>query len=138
MVAKLKSMQFFLRDARDEATVLRVIGAATGFAVESADVPVAGSGGFLQVEDFADGFNQGYLVSSPACIAWRCAEPDAARELATRLSTDVLVELPDDQWLLAIPSGDLRLVAVEMFDDGIDVVGPVVAQDPLLGREDNA
>jgi hypothetical protein len=115
-------MQFFLRDRREEMDVLRVLGDALGFVVESTDVKFEGALGFLQVDDYGSGFSQGHLVSWPGSVVWQGDERELARRLASRLVTDVLLELTDEsgQWLLTPPSLDQRVVAVVMLDDGID------------------
>lgn len=120
MVAK--SFQFFLRDGRDEADVLRVLGDALEFIVESTDVKFEGALGFLQGSEYGSGFNQGYLVSWPDSVVWQGDVRDVACKLAARLNTDVLLELADDsdQWLLTSPNLDQRVVSVVMLDDGID------------------
>lgn len=117
-----KSIQFFLRDGREEADVLRVLGDALGFIVESTDVNFEGALGFLQVDDYGSGFNQGHLVSWPDSVVWQGDARDVACKLAARLNTDVLLELSDDsdQWLLTSPNLDQKVVSVVMLDDGID------------------
>ena len=120
MVAK--SIQFFLRDGRKEADVLRVLGDALGFIVESTDVKFEDALGFLQVDEYESGFNQGYLVSWPDSVVWQGTARDVVCKLAARLDTDVLLELTDDsdQWLLTSPNLDQSVVSVVMLDDGID------------------
>lgn len=120
MVAK--GMQFFLRDRRAEVDVLKVLGDALGFIVESTDVKFEGALGFLQVDDYGSGFNQGHLVSWPDSVVWQGDVREVARKLAARLNTDVLLELADesDQWLLTPPNLEQRVVSVVMLDDGID------------------
>jgi hypothetical protein len=117
-----KSMQFFLRDRRAEVDVLKVLGDALGFIVESTDVKFEGALGFLQVEDYGSGFNQGHLLSWPDSVVWQGDAREVARKLAARLNTDVLLELADesDQWLLTPPNLEQRVVSVVMLDDGID------------------
>jgi hypothetical protein len=56
-------MQFFLREGRDEHTVLKHLGVALGFLVESSDVRVEGSVGFLQMDNYANAFSR--ATSSP-------------------------------------------------------------------------
>jgi hypothetical protein len=117
-----KSMQFILRDGRDEADVLSVLADALGFIVESTDVKFEGALGFIQVDDFRSGFNQGHLVSWPDSVVWQGDAREVARKLAARLNTDVLLELDDesDQWLLTSPIGGQRVASVVMLHDGID------------------
>lgn len=120
------SMQFFLREGRDEHTVLKHLGVALGFLVESSDVRVEGSVGFLQMDNYANGFQQGYLVSWPSSVKWDGDERAVARLLATHLNTDVLLELGGDAdlWLVAHPDGGQEQVSVSVLDDGIDVSHP--------------
>lgn len=115
-------MQFFLRDGREEADVLKVLGDALGFIVESTDVKFEGALGFLQLDDYGNGFKQGHLVSWPDSLVWQGDAREVARQLAARLNTDVLLELADesDQWLLTSPDLDQRVASVVMLDDGID------------------
>ncbi len=115
-------MQVILRDGRHEAEVLRVLGDALGFIVESTDVKFGGALGFLQVDHYRSGFHQGHLVSWPDPVEWHGDALDVARKLAARLNTDVLLELADqpDQWLLTSPNMGQRVVSVVMLDDGID------------------
>ena len=116
------SIQFFLRDRRDEVDVLRVLGGALGFAVESTDVKAEGALGHLQMDEFRMGFNQGCLVSWPVSAVHESDVREVARSLAGSLNTDVLLELTDGsgQWLLATPGLEQRAAFVVMLDAGID------------------
>jgi hypothetical protein len=119
-----RSIQFFLKHRRHEVDVLRVLSDALGFNVESTDVKCEGALGFLQVDDFGSGFEQGHLVSWPDSVVWQGDAKAVARKLADRLNTDVLMELADDsdQWLLTVPSLEQKVVSVVMLDDGIDTM----------------
>lgn len=117
-----QSIQFFLRDRRGEVEVVRVLGDALGFAVESTDVKSEDALGFLQVCNYKSGFNQGHLVSWPDSVVYQGEVREVARTLAASLNTDVLLELTDGsgQWLLTTPHLEESVASVVMLDDGID------------------
>ncbi len=116
------SIQFFLRDRRDEVDVLRVLGGALGFVVDSTDVKAEGALGHLQMDEFRMGFNQGCLVSWPVSAVHEGDVREVARSLADSLNTEVLLEVTDGsgQWLLTTPGLEQRAASVVMLDDGID------------------
>jgi hypothetical protein len=121
-VDKAKSIQLFFRSAQPEAMVLHTIGQLIGIGVECLDVPVPDAVGFAQFIRYAEGFQQGVLVSWPSNIALALNEASLAVGIARHLKTEVLLErmAEPDRWILAKENSCATDARVTYLDDGIE------------------
>ena len=119
---KAKSIQLFFRSERPESEILRTIEQLIGIGVESTDIPLSHAVGFAQFTRYAEGFEQGALISWPSNISLVLNEVNLVEGLARRLKTEVLLEsvqIPD-KWLLAKENACAADARVRYLDDGIE------------------
>ena len=123
MATDVRSMQFFLKDLRQESVVLEVLKEAIGIVVDSSNTPIDEAIGVLQMDDYSQGYRTGCLASWPATAGTQVDEHKVAHFLAKRLTISVLMEIPQSEplWLLTSPDGSQALVPVRVLEDGIDL-----------------
>jgi hypothetical protein len=123
-VANTQSMQFFLRTAKSEEEILELLSTAMGFPVESTDLEVPDAIGFAQITEYSEGFEQGILVTWPANLERKIELDIVARAVAVGFQVKVLLEVGEDDWILANPDGILNSTNIIYLDDGIEVRVP--------------
>lgn len=117
----VQSIQFLLKKKIAEEKIVATLNSFLGFFVDTADFNVPGAVGVVQILLHSEGFGQSCLVSWPKKHSPQLSEEDMAKSIATALDVDVLLEMDDDEWLLAQPGKEPRIVEVIELEDGLDV-----------------
>lgn len=120
---KAGSVQLFFCSERPKSQVLRALEQLIGISVECLGIPVPDAVGFAQFTQYAEGFEQGVLVSWPSSVSVVLDEINLVEGLAKHLKTDVLVESITtlERWLLAKENGCATDARVRYLDDGIEL-----------------
>lgn len=117
----LQTVQFFLKNERTDSQITSALGSTLKLVVETPDHQMPGAVGAVLLDLHDEGFRQSCLVSWPKKRSPQLSEEDMAKSIATALDVDVLLEMDDDEWLLAQPGKEPRIVEVIELEDGLDV-----------------
>ncbi|HEX8615131.1 MAG TPA: hypothetical protein VF800_27940 [Telluria sp.] len=118
------SINIYFCSEQPERRVIEFLGSILGFAVESTDVPMENSKGFVMVMEYAEGYKHGFLISYPSNNEALLSPEQVAKKLSAKFDSQLLLEIEgrDDYWLHVTPDGLVKMRAIVYFDDG---VGPV-------------
>lgn len=116
------SMQFFLSNLIPEDKIINEINSVLNFLVETIDISVKNSVGFLQVMEYSEGFKLGCLISWPENVQPNLDVKELGELLTEKFRCEILCEANDNEWYLVKPSGETTKVTVKNLDDGIAVI----------------
>jgi hypothetical protein len=123
-------MNFFVKEASPYQADVLACSQATGLLLESDGHPVQNSNGFVQITEYDQGFRMA------VCITWNpsvhpCRPQEVvALNLAKELQQQVLFDVEDpaapsgEQWILAMPNGTIKTVAVLEYENGVGLKDP--------------
>lgn len=113
------SMQFFLDRAIPETQILNGINSLLNFQVETLDIPIENSDGFLQVTEYSEGFKLGCLISWPHEVKPNLETTGLGGLLAEKFQCEILCETNDAEWYLVEPGSKTKKVVIRDLEDGI-------------------
>ena len=119
-------LQFFLKEARDDALILQALNPQLGFALETLDHQIPDAVGVLIVGHHKEGFPTSCLATWPSSHVLKKEEQEIISALAKALNVDILLDVDrselGDEWLLIHPGGSFDKVKIAASDNGIDLV----------------
>ena len=122
----IQTIQFLIEKYRPEEDILSSINSILTTPVTSTNFDVPDSVGFMQLNEYSEGFSQSALLSFPVSVLVKIDEEDLVKKLANSLNARVLLQPDGDDeenpWALASPNSPvLEKVYVDFLDGGVDI-----------------
>jgi hypothetical protein len=118
-----RSLQIFVERRLDEDKLIDHLNHFLPSGAESIDVPLDEAKYFVQVQYYSNGFSLGLNISWKDDPELDINQIDLAKSIATRFSSNLLLENPDseDEWCLVDSEGCRFSVRVVELEDGISL-----------------